>query len=103
MRLELLKVGQSVADMHDGLPFVDQLFGPGVEQGQHLTVPTADGHRVIETMLQAKWVEDAEAVACRTYTNKMLVLVAVAYDWGRYVFAYSMDNHTLGFIEYRAG
>jgi hypothetical protein len=98
-----LRFGDSVHDMHDGQPDPVRLFGPGVSIRSHVCTEFTGGDRVIAAMAAEHARHHPERCKPAAYTNKMLVLVGTNDRTGRYLFAYSYDDRTLGFIEFEEG
>jgi len=90
LNLREVKIGQSVADMHDGIPDFKELFNLKSCKVDRIQIPAESGHIFISDILTQK-------NKLKLYINKFLVLVN--FDFGSWIFAYSYDARYFGLIK----
>lgn len=90
-------IGETVCDMHYGLPKVTSYpYERPVETRNHIRLGVEDSSEVFQKLLMNA-LGDRQGFL---RTNKMAVIVGTGYD-GWFVAAYSYDNHLFGMFEVR--
>lgn len=101
-KLSELRYGESVHDMHYGLPDPAELFGKGVRLVSHVRFHQPQAGEVVKAMLRTR--HNANPDACHAdagygYANKLLVFVgAEPYPDDHFVFAYAYDDRMFGLV-----